>query len=148
MTAILIVICAAALLVAIWWINSERNNRLLERHSIEPEELQAQRASNPDMLVYDVRLPLDLLADSEIIPGAKRLAPKDVIENPSLIPKDKEAVIYCTCRSEKTSRNILKRALALNFTRIKFLRGGLEDWKAKGYPVEPYQKTFRLDSAT
>ena len=38
------------------------------------------------------------------------------------------------------------KVLALNFTRVKMLRGGLEGWKAKGYPVERYDKAFRLDT--
>jgi rhodanese-related sulfurtransferase len=93
----------------------------------------------------NVRQPLHLLADSEIIPGATRLAPKEVMENPSLIPKEKDAVVYCTCPSDETARTILHRALALKFFRVKFLKGGLEAWKAKGYPVEPYTKSFQLD---
>jgi rhodanese-related sulfurtransferase len=71
-----------------------------------------------------------------------------VIDNPSLIPKDKDTVVYCTCPSDETSRSILQRALALSFVRIKFLKGGLEAWKAKGYPVEPYEQPFHLDSGT
>jgi len=42
----------------------------------------------------------------------------------------------------------LHRALALHFLRIKFLKGGLQGWKAMGYPVEPYQKPFHLDTGT
>jgi rhodanese-related sulfurtransferase len=56
-------------------------------------------------------------------------------------------VVYCTCPSDSTSRAVLHRALAMGFTRIKFLKGGLDGWRAKGYPVEPYDKPFRLDSS-
>jgi len=38
----------------------------------------------------------------------------------------------------------LRRALSLNFLRIKFLKGGLAAWKAMGYPVEPYTQPFHL----
>jgi rhodanese-related sulfurtransferase len=84
------------------------------------------------------------LASSEIIPGAKRIPPKEMLENPSLIPKEKDSIVYCTCPSDKTSRAILHRALAMHFLRIKFLKGGLAAWKAKGYPVEPYNVPFHL----
>ena len=97
--------------------------------------------------IFDVRQPLDLLAYAEIIPGATRIPPKDVIANPSLIPKEEDAVVYCTCNSEKTSRDILRRALALEFERVKLLRGGLAAWKAKGYSVESYKESFHLDTA-
>jgi rhodanese-related sulfurtransferase len=123
-----------------------RNRRELEKYSIEPEALHALMATK-EVLLFDVRQPLDLLAHSEIIPGATRVPPKDVLEQASLIPKEKDSVIYCTCVSEKTSRMILDKARALNFTRIKFLRGGLDGWKAKGYPVEVYDKPFHLDTA-
>jgi rhodanese-related sulfurtransferase len=95
-----------------------------------------------------VRLPLDLLADSDIIPGARRLAPKEIQANPSLIPKEKDTIVYCTCPSDKTSRAILQKALALEFSRIKFLKGGLDGWKARGYPVEPYTRSFHLDTGS
>jgi rhodanese-related sulfurtransferase len=100
-----------------------------------------------EVLLFDVRLPLDLLADSEIIPGAVRVPPKDILENPSLIPRDEDTVVYCTCPSDKTSRTISQRAHALNFLRVRFLKGGLAAWKQKGYPVEPYRDSFHLDTA-
>src|ERR1700677_745162 len=134
----LILICAVGFLVLLFGIlrmRQLRNRRELEEHSIDADALRELMQTNADILLFDVRQPLDLLAHSEIIPGAKRLAPKDVLERASLIPSEKDSVIYCTCPSEKTSRMILKRAKALNFSRIRFLRGGLAAWKEKGYPV-------------
>ena len=142
-------ICVAALclLIAIW-IKRARDQNEMEQHSITPEALHALLDSKQEVLLYDVRLPLDLLTSYEIIPGAKRIPPAEVIENPSLIPKDKDSVVYCTCPSDKTSRVISHRAQALHFLRIKFLKGGLAGWKAKGYPVERYEKPFHLDTRT
>jgi|SRR5271156_4739989 rhodanese-related sulfurtransferase len=137
----------AALLLIGFWIKSIRDRRELEQHSITPEALHELLASHHDVLLYDVRLPLDVLTDSEIIPGAKRVAPKEIIEDPSLIPREKDAVVYCTCPGDESSRTVLHRALALKFFRVKFLKGGLAAWKAKGYPVEPYNKPFRLDTS-
>lgn len=135
----------ATLILIGFWIKSRRDRRELEEHSITPEALHGLLDSHQEVLVFDVRQPLDLLADSEIIPGATRLAPKEVIENPSLIPREKDSIVYCTCPSDETARSILNRALALKFLRVKFLKGGLAAWKAKGYPVEPYNKPFQLD---
>ncbi|HUD54072.1 MAG TPA: rhodanese-like domain-containing protein [Terracidiphilus sp.] len=138
-------ICAAVLL-AILLAKRIRDRRELERYSITPEALHALLASNQEVLVIDARLPLDLLGDSVIIPGALRLAPQEVRENPSLLPKEKNLVVYCTCPSDETSRSVLHRALAMGFLRIKILKGGLQSWRAKGFPVEPYTKPFHLDS--
>ena len=147
LTAICVAILCLAILV--WWRRKDQKDRdAVEQHSMTAEELHSRLASDQKVLVFDVRQPLDLLAYPEIIPGARRIPPKDVEGNPSLIPKDTEAVVYCTCAGDKTSREVLHRALALHFSRIKFLKGGLEAWKAKGYPVEPYREVFHLYDPT
>ena len=149
MPLILAAICVGAvcLLIAVWFQRA-RAQQELEQHSITAEALHMLLDADKEVLLFDVRQPLDLLASYEIIPGAKRIPPKDVLANPALIPKDKDSVVYCTCPSDKTSRIVLGRALALHFLRIKFLKGGLEAWKASGYPVEPYNELIRLDIAT
>jgi rhodanese-related sulfurtransferase len=145
MFLILGAICLGVLCLVIFArMKRTRDQNELERHSITAQELHSLFASHQEVLLLDVRQPLDLLAYPEIIPGAQRIPPKEVLEKPSLIPKEKEAVVYCTCPGDKTSREILHQALALQFSRIKFLRGGLAAWKANGYPVDPYREVFHL----
>lgn len=149
MPVTLIAACVAVL--SLWiviWLKRSRDRLEVEVNSITPEALHTLLASNQQVFLFDVRLPLDLLADSEIIPGATRIPPKEVLQNPSLIPRDQDAVVYCTCPADETSRRILHRALDMNFSRVKFLKGGLAAWKSKGYPVEPYEKPFHLDTRT
>jgi rhodanese-related sulfurtransferase len=143
----LIAITAIVVCLGVWIIVKMRRKRAeyeLEQHSIEPEVLHALLTSQKDIVLLDVRLPLDLL---EKIPGAIRIPPKEILANSSLIPREKDTVVYCTCPSDKTSKAVLRRALALEFTNIKFLRRGLEGWKAKGFEVEPYRESFHLDTA-
>jgi len=138
-------ICVVLLCVVIFvWSKRKRDQDQLARHMITAEELRSLLASSREVLLFDVRQPLDLLANSEIIPGARRVPPQEVLDDTSVIPKEKEAVVYCTCPGEKTSRAVLRRALSLHFLHIKFLKGGLAAWKAKGYPVEPYRDVFHL----
>ena len=139
---------AALCLLIVIKIKQARDRDEMEEYSITPEALHDLLLSNREVLLFDVRQPLDLLASSEIIPGAKRIPPKAVLEQPSLIPKEKDSVVYCTCPSDKTSRIISRRARARHFMHIKFLKGGLAAWKARGYPVEPYQGPLPLDIAT
>ena len=149
MSLVLIIIGVGVLgiLLALWV--KRRNERLkLERHSITPDALHELLTSKQGVLLLDVRQPLDLLADSEIIPGTTRIPPKEVLQNPSLIPRDRDAVVYCTCPGDETSRRVLNRALAIQLSRIKLLKGGLAAWKAKGYPVVPYTESFHLDTRT
>jgi len=145
MTFALTGICVLVLLaLAIVWARRRRTGRDIERHSVTAETLHRLMASNQETLVFDVRQPLDLLAYPEIIPGAQRIPPNDVLKTPGTIPKDKDAVVYCTCPGDKTSRAILQKAQSLQLVRVKFLRGGLAGWKAMGYPVEPYREVFNL----
>lgn len=138
-------VCAAALLLAVL-AKRARDRRDLEVHTITPEALHALLSSHHDVLVLDVRQPLELLGDPVLIPGAQWIDPGAVLDDPSLIPARRELVVYCTCPRDRASRAVLDRALAMGFSRIKFLKGGLNGWSAKGYPVESYDKPFHLDS--
>jgi rhodanese-related sulfurtransferase len=144
--AIAVVAVLMSLAIILWQKRSRDQRQMIEQHGITPEELYSLLGSRQDVALFDVREPLDLLAHTEIIPGARRIPPAEVLAAPALIPKDKEAIVYCTCAGEKTSRAILRRALDMQFFKIKFLIGGLEAWKAKGYPVEPYREVFHLYS--
>jgi rhodanese-related sulfurtransferase len=138
-------ICAAVLLAVVLG-KRRKDRREMERYCITPQALHALLASNQDVLLLDVRQPLDLLGNSVIIPGAQWLSPEEVRANPSMLPKERDVIVYCTCPSDKTSRTILHRALAMGFSRIKFLKGGLDGWRRNGFPVEPYNKPFHLNS--
>jgi len=141
---------AAALCVLIFGGITTRRLRAKRRiaaSSIEPEELY-ELLHAKEVLLYDVRQPLDFLAHPEIIPGATRIAPKDIAEQTASFSRDQNSVIYCTGGDDETFEMVLGKARALNFTRVKLLKGGLAGWKAKGYPVEEYKSSFHLDTAT
>ncbi len=146
--AVTVVLVILAILTAAWWNRRDRNRRLLEAHTILPEDLHRVLSRNEGrkLRVYDVRQPLDLLAHSEIIPGSERITPREIRANPSLIPADEDVVVYCTCPGDKTAIDIVKTALSLKFVTVRILKGGLEGWKEKGYPVEQYVTAFHLDT--
>lgn len=144
LTSLGVVAVITSLAVVLWKKRSKNEQVLMEQHAISPEELHSLIGSHQDINLFDVRQPLDLLAHSEIIPGARRIPPADVLASPNLIPRDKEAIVYCTCPGDKTSREVLHRALDLHISKVKFLKGGFDAWKAKGYPVEPYREVFHL----
>jgi len=145
---VLLILAVLAAAVALFVsLKRRRDREEIDRYSISPEELHGRLTSGQQVHLFDVRLPLDLLAYTYIIPGSQRIPPDDILTNPKLIPADQDAIIYCTCPSDRTSRRILRLALSLNFSRIKFLRGGLGAWKERGFPVEPYTDSFRLDTA-
>jgi rhodanese-related sulfurtransferase len=144
--AIWAVVALGVLLFVAWRIRVAKKRRELFAHCIEPDELHELLEPERKVMVFDVRQPLDVLAYSEMIPGAKRIAPKEVLKNPTVIPREQDVVIYCTCPGEKTSWEILRQAKNHQYTRIKLLHGGLAAWKAKGYAVERFMDSFRLDT--
>ena len=124
-----------------------RAKREIEAKSIEPEALY-ELLKGKQVLLYDVRQPLDFLAHPEIIPGATRIAPKDIAEQTASFSRDQKSVIYCTGGDEETSQMVMGKARALHFTEVQLLKGGIGAWKEKGYPVEPYSEPFQLDTAS
>lgn len=147
MPIIAVIICVAVLVCGAL-VKRARDRDQFEQHSITPEDLHSLLAAHRDVALFDLRLPLDVFINSVLIPGAKRLAPEEVIANPALFPRDRDSIVYCTCPSDKTSRAVLHRALARGFLRVKFLKGGLEAWQARGYPVERYDRAFHLSSSS
>jgi rhodanese-related sulfurtransferase len=144
-TIALVVLCV--LIIGGILLRRLRAKRHVASHSIEPEDLHNLLNAN-QVLLYDVRQPLDFLAHPEIIPGAIRIAPKDIAEQTATFSRDQNSVIYCTGGDDETRLMVLGKARALNFTRIRILKGGLSAWKEKGYPVEPYKESFHLDTVT
>ena len=130
MTFAIATICIAVLFAAVL-MKRVRDRREFERHAITPEALYALLASNRDVLLIDVRHPLDLFGDSVIIPGAKWYGPRAACDDPSLISRQTDLVVYCTCPSDKTGRAVLHRVRAMGFLRIKLLKGGLDAWREK-----------------
>jgi rhodanese-related sulfurtransferase len=123
-----------------------KDARELAENSVDADSLRRLLDPDPRVLLIDVRQPLDLLAYSEMIPGAKRIPPKQLLSDPKLLPSDVDVVMYCTCEAQKTSLEIVRHARLLGYKRLKVLRGGLAGWKAKGFPVEVYRESFRLDT--
>ena len=144
-----VVLVLAASLVLVEWSRRRRKRLFLASHSINAEQLKEMLAatSRPAAVqVLDVRQPLDLLAYSQIIPGSRRVPPKEILEHPDILPKDQETVVYCTCPSDDTAAKIMQKAIKLGYLKVRILTGGLDAWKAKGYPVEPYRSSFHLDT--
>ena len=137
-TAVIAIVCFSIF----YWLRRSKSESELERHSISAEDLHSLTGAASQVLLFDVRQTLDVLAYPEQIPGAQRIPPEEVLRNPNAIPKEKDAIVCCACPGEKTSRMVLRRALDNGFTRVKFLRGGLDAWKRMDFPVEPYKGTF------
>jgi Uncharacterized membrane-associated protein len=70
------------------------------------------------------------------IPGALALDPHspEQIDGALLVH---DMVIYCICPDSATAVEITQRMRLNGYTRIRALRGGLDAWQRRGFPVEP-----------
>jgi membrane protein DedA with SNARE-associated domain/rhodanese-related sulfurtransferase len=92
-------------------------------------------AAEPPFII-DLRHPLDVLTDPEVVPGALRIGPEELRLHRDEIPGDRDIVLYCTCPSEETSAKVAMELRRLGVSRVRPLRGGLQGWKDAGYPLE------------
>jgi len=148
MALIITGILTVLFVVAGFVVRSRRRKREAEQHSISVDGLLQLMKDDRDFLLFDVRLPLDLLAHTETIPGAIRLPPKEVEARANAISREKDIVIYGTCLDNRTLRLVVQLTERLKFCRLKMLTGGFEGWKDRGLPVEPYTEVFHLDTPT
>ena len=91
----LVVVALVAIVAAVVRVRRAGAEREFRANSVDAVALRSLLEPEPPrVLLYDVRQPLDLLAYSEIIPGAKRVPPKEILANPRLVPSDADVVIY------------------------------------------------------
>ena len=94
----LLVILVAGLAAYISWKYVQRRRFIhsLRIARITPEELRRKIETGEEVVVVDLRGTLDFEAEPQTIPGAIRLAPDNVEEGQSQIPRDREIVLFCT----------------------------------------------------
>ena len=101
--------------------------------SIDPDDLAARFGKPKPPLVFDVRKRVAFDQDRETIPSAawRDYQTADVwgLE----IPHGAEVVVYCV-HGHEVSQEARTRLASIG-VRAKFLTGGIEGYRAKGYPT-------------
>jgi membrane protein DedA with SNARE-associated domain/rhodanese-related sulfurtransferase len=104
---------------------------------LEPEELKRLLDAGEPVYIVDLRHPLELLPDPFTLPGAVHLSPEDLAAGRMEIPRDRDVVLYCTCPSEATAAKTAMALSKLGVERVRPLRGGFDEWKRLGFPLDP-----------
>ncbi len=115
--------------------------RKLVKARLEPDDLKRQLDAGEQVYIVDLRHPLELVPDPFILPGAVHVSPEALTARVHEIPRDRDVVLYCTCPSEATAAKTAMTLHKLGIERVRPLRGGFDEWKRLGYPldaIEPY----------
>lgn len=110
--------------------------RRLVSSRLEPVELKRQLDAGEPVYIVDLRHPLELLPDPFTLPGALHVSPEDLARRIHEIPRDRDIVLYCTCPNEATAATTAMKLHKLGIERIRPLRGGFDEWKRLGYPMD------------
>jgi membrane protein DedA with SNARE-associated domain/rhodanese-related sulfurtransferase len=106
---------------------------------LEPHELKRQLDAGEPVFIVDLRHPLELLPDPFTLPGALHFSPEALATRHLEIPRDRDIVLYCTCPSEATAAKTAMTLHKLGIERVRPLRGGFDEWKRLGFPMDPVQ---------
>ena len=103
---------------------------------LEPEELKRQLDAGEPVFIVDLRHPLEILPDPFTLPGALHLSPDALTSRHVEIPRDRDIVLFCTCPSEATAAKTAMTLHKLGIERVRPLRGGYDEWKRLGFPLD------------
>lgn len=131
-----LLIVAIAAFVAGRLIRRRSFLRKFVKSRLEPQELKRQLDAGEQVFIVDLRHPLELLPDPFTLPGALHLSPDQLAARLHEIPRDRDVVLYCTCPSEATAAKTAMTLHKLGVERVRPLRGGYDEWKRLGYPLD------------
>jgi len=133
----------AGLLFAGWlawkYLDRWRFLRRLRIARVTPEELRRQLDAGAKVMVVDLRGSVERQVDAVKLPGALQMSPDEVERRHAEIPRDRDLVLYCNCPSEAAAASVALLLKQRGLTRVRPLEGGLDGWRARGYPLEAIQ---------
>jgi membrane protein DedA with SNARE-associated domain len=90
---------------------------------------------NPGLLDWTGRFS-ELVPDPFTLPGAILFSPDSLAERHTEIPRDRDVVLFCACPSEATAAKTAMTLHKLGIERVRPLRGGYDEWKRLGFPLD------------
>jgi membrane protein DedA with SNARE-associated domain/rhodanese-related sulfurtransferase len=103
---------------------------------LEPEELKRQLDDGEQVFIVDLRHPLELEPEPFTLPGARLFSPDTLAVRHLEIPRDRDIVLFCSCPNEATAAKTALTLHKLGIERVRPLRGGYDEWKRLGFPVD------------
>jgi membrane protein DedA with SNARE-associated domain/rhodanese-related sulfurtransferase len=133
---IVLVLGALALYIAYKYVHRVRLLRELRIARITVDELKQMMDAGCEVMIVDLRKPIDLTADPYTIPGALQMAVEELENRHHEIPRDRDVILYCACPNEVTAAKMALLLKRNGIKRVRPLTGGVEAWRARNYPVQ------------
>jgi rhodanese-related sulfurtransferase len=125
--------------VAFFLVRLYRRRAVLKKLAaarLEPADLKRQLDAGEPVFIVDLRHPLELVPEPFTLPGAQHFSPDALAARHNEIPRDRDIVLYCTCPSEATAAKTAMTLHKLGIERVRPLRGGYDEWKRLGFPLD------------
>ncbi len=133
---VVLIVGALALYISYKYINRQLILRKLRIARITADELKRMMDDGHEMMIVDLRQPLDIQTDPYTIPGALRMAMEELEQRHHEIPRDRDVILYCACPNEATAARTALLLKKNGITRVRPLAGGVEAWRASNYPLQ------------
>jgi rhodanese-related sulfurtransferase len=105
--------------------------------AVTPQEANARRASNPDILFIDPRSAADIQSTTGIIPGALNVPLRELSENPEeQLPHElgsRSRPIIAACQGGPMGALAAHALKRRGFDNVAFIDGGTQGWLNAGY---------------
>ena len=110
--------------------------RDLRMAKITVDELKQRMDAGDLITIVDVRHPLALKLDPEMIPGALNFLMEEIEQRHHEIPRDRDIILYCSCPNEVSSARTAFLLKKKGVQRVRPLEGGLDAWRDRKFPLE------------
>jgi membrane protein DedA with SNARE-associated domain/rhodanese-related sulfurtransferase len=133
---VVLIVGALALYISYKYINRQLILRKLRIARITADELKRMMDNGHEMMIVDLRQPLDIQTDPYTIPGALRMAMEELEQRHHEIPRDRDVILYCACPNEATAARTALLLKKNGITRVRPLAGGVEAWRERNFPLQ------------
>jgi rhodanese-related sulfurtransferase len=103
---------------------------------IESAELLRRLEQAPETVIIDVRTREEFAGPLGHILGARHIPIGELSTSLQSKEEMKRTPIVLVCKTDKRSANGAALLRDMGFEQVSVLRGGMENWKHSGYPVE------------
>ena len=131
--AVLVVTALVIVLLALWGNRRAGNHQPSAALPPEISVSEAYTRYQNGAFVLDVRTPEEW--NDFHAPGTTLIPLDQLASRLNELPRDKEIVVVC--RSGNRSQQGRDILLNAGFQQVTSMQGGLNEWRANGYPVEP-----------